>query len=432
MLLSRAILLGAIVLALFFYWAEPARAEGASLFLSPSSGTFYVGSTFNVSVVVNTNGNNINTVRADLKFDPKKLQVVNPTVGKSLIAIWILQPAYSNTDGKISFQGGVPSPGINNSAGLISTISFRVMQPGLTNVSFLNSSLILLDDGKGTNVLNSLNQGQYELTLPPPEGPIVFSPTHPDQNKWYKNNNPTLAWQREDSEGAEYSYSLDQDSQGVPDNIAEGTSTSVSFSNLSDGLWYFHIKAKKGQTWGGTTHYSLAIDTTAPAAFTIKVDPSLKTSVRQPLVYFLTTDALSGLDHYEVKTINLKPDEPGQEAGFFVEAGSPFQLPTLEQGKYLVVVRAFDKAGNWRDGTVKLEITPEGFLVNKDGLWFWGWFLPWWLLILFLLCILILVVIGLLLVWRRHRQIQKVLRQKIKQSESVLAKSREPQDLANN
>ena len=45
------------------------KAEGASLYLSPQTGTFFVGSTFDVSIFVNTNENNINAVKVDLKFD---------------------------------------------------------------------------------------------------------------------------------------------------------------------------------------------------------------------------------------------------------------------------------------------------------------------------------------------------------------------------
>ncbi len=62
-----------------------AQEGGASIYFSPASGTFYVGSTFDVSVFVNTNGNDVNAVRVDLKFDPKKLQVASPTAGKSFI-----------------------------------------------------------------------------------------------------------------------------------------------------------------------------------------------------------------------------------------------------------------------------------------------------------------------------------------------------------
>lgn len=411
---ALTILFGLIIGCLFLPVAV--RAAGASLYFSPNSGTFYVGHTFNVSIFVNTGGNNVNAVRVDLKFDPKKLQIASPTAGRSFISVWISQPSYSNIEGTASFQGGVPSPGINTSSGLVSTITFRAVAPGETSIYFLNSSRVLLNDGKGTNVLSSLGQGVYTLSIPPPEGPRVFSSTHPDQNRWYKNNNPTFSWEKEPGVEA-FSYSLDQDSQGAPDNVPDGEHTSVSFSDLKDGLWYFHIKAKKGEVWGGVSHYLVQIDSSPPASFKPKISPSEKTSVAQPIVSFITTDALSGFDHFEVKVIDISPERKEKEAGFFVEAVSPYKLPVLERGKYMVVVRAFDKASNWRDESLKLEVIPRGFAITKEGIWLWELLIPWWLIILILVLLILLILAILLYIWRRHKKKQAEMQRRLEERE---------------
>ena len=259
------------------------RAEGASLYLSPSSGTFFVGSTFDVSVFVNTGGQNINAVEVNLKFDPTKLQVASPSSGKSFIEVWVAQPSYSNTQGTMSFIGGTPTPGINTSSGLVSTVTFRAITPGETSVYFLDSSKVLRNDSQGTDILTSKSRGVYNIVIPPPEGPKVYSPTHPDQNKWYQDDNPTFSWEKEEGV-TEFSYDISQDPWGTPDNSSEGDYTSVSYSEVEDGLWYFHIKAKKGEIWGGTSHYLVRIDSTSPAMFTPTVEPGEKTTEKQPLV----------------------------------------------------------------------------------------------------------------------------------------------------
>src|SRR3989338_11083342 len=93
---------------------SPARAGAtASLSLSPSQGAFIVGNTFDISIFVNTNGNDINTVEVEMKFSSETLQIVRPSTGQSFISIWITQPTFSNEEGKIRFAGGLPSPGIN-------------------------------------------------------------------------------------------------------------------------------------------------------------------------------------------------------------------------------------------------------------------------------------------------------------------------------
>ena len=72
-----------LVAAAFFALPVAARAAGsASLYVGPSSGTFTVGSTFTVSIYVNTGGQFVNAVEANLSFPPNMLQVVSPTAGK--------------------------------------------------------------------------------------------------------------------------------------------------------------------------------------------------------------------------------------------------------------------------------------------------------------------------------------------------------------
>ncbi|MDO8264967.1 MAG: cohesin domain-containing protein [Candidatus Parcubacteria bacterium] len=415
-----------ILILLMFFWifVPPAKAEGASLYLSPAGGTFFVGSTFDISIFINTGGNNINAVNVELKFDPKKIQIASPTTGKSFIAVWVSQPNYSNINGTASFQGGVPSPGVNTSSGLVSTITFRVITPGETTISLLDSSQILLDDGKGTNILSSLSRGVYTFKIPPPEGPTVFSTTHPDQNKWYNNNSPTFSWEKEEGI-TDFSYTLDDSFFSNPDNISEGDYTSVSFSDLKDKIWYFHIKAKKAGVWGGISNHIIQVDTTPPAFFKLSFEPTLRlplTTSRTPTVSFLTTDNLSGADHYELKIIDLGDSLEKSSPGFFIEASSPYKIPSLTDGEYEILVRAYDVAGNWRDSSQNIEVIPVNkiFYVTKNGVYIFNIFLSWQKVILFLIFLIALILIAVS-TWRRT---QKKLKKEREKLEQILTKTR--------
>src|SRR3989344_4740843 len=154
---------------------EVNAAGSASLSLSPVQGSFIVGNSFDVSIFVNTNGNDINTVEGNLKFSSDTLQIVSPSTGQSFISVWITQPTFSNEEGTIHFAGGLPSPGINTTAGLVSTITFRAKAPGIGTIEILPNSKILLNDGKGTNVLTSVARGTYGLTFAAPGGPGISS-----------------------------------------------------------------------------------------------------------------------------------------------------------------------------------------------------------------------------------------------------------------
>lgn len=349
---------------LFSVWTsypDQARAAGASFFLSPAQGNYFVDSTFEVSILLNTGGTSINAVDAELTFPADKLQVVNPTVSKSFIEIWTNGPSYSNTSGTLSFQGGIPSPGVNVSAGVVSTVQFRAKSAGKAVIKFSDSSKVLANDGNGTNILSSKGQATLNVQLPAPAGPIVSSPSHEDQNKWYRNRTVTLVWESPDG-AKEFSYVLDNNPTTLPEQTTNITTTQLSTEVKSDGIWYFHIRGKNGTGWGGVTHYSLKIDSTSPASFTPQLERKTIAPSTRDVVKFTTTDALSGLDHYEVKIINK--NATGSDTVFFTEQQSPYQLPELGLGSYQVIVRAYDVAGNYTDGIAELTVSANNLTTS--------------------------------------------------------------------
>ena len=372
-----------LALCVMAFWTTPAHA--AKFLLSPSSGTFTVGSTFDVSVFLDTEGKSINTVSAILLFPPDKLQLVSPTVGQSVINVWTAQPVFDNQRGVVSLVGGIPG-GINVQSGLITSLTFRVKQVGSsTLLKFSDESRILANDGSGTDVLGSVQNGVYNLILPPPQGPIVSSETHPDQSKWYSNRNVILRWANTSSV-ENYSYILDDDPLGIPDNISEGNGASIIYKDLTDGTHYFHIKSLRDGVWGGVTSFGINVDTQPPAEFSLDFNPSDRTSSKNQIVNFQTSDSNSGISYYELKVIplNAKAINSKINNNLFVEATSPYQL-SLGVGSYDVIVRAYDKAGNYREIINRLKVvTPVFEIVSGQGIkvfslfvisWFWVWFL---------------------------------------------------------
>jgi len=342
------------------------NAQRASLYFSPSSGTYTVGNTFLVQVKVNSGGVAINAADGTIIFDPDKLEVVRISKEDSIFTLWVQEPTFSNSLGTINFAGGKPSPGFIGAAGTIFNIYFRAKTSGTTNLTFASGS-VLADDGKGTNILGSLGSGVYNLTAKgietvppeeitpqptagPPKAPIVSSPDCPDENRWCSNNSPRLEWKLPEDVIA-ISYAIDKNPTTNPKEIFEPTS-SVSFSNLEDGIWYFHINFKNQYGWGALTHRKLMIDTKPPLPFEIEVKIEDPTDP-QPVLFFDTSDELSGIEYYE---LTIGQGEPFQVRGITKE--NPLKLPPQAAGKHLVVVRAFDKAGNFTDAKKEIEILP--------------------------------------------------------------------------
>lgn len=347
------------------------QTQAANFSISPSNGNFTVGSTFDVSVLVDTKGQEINAVQVNLSFPADKLQLVSPSTGNSIISIYTTPPKYDNSTGRIEIIGGIPN-GINVPSGLITKLTFRVKGIGTASLRFNGESQVLLNDGRGTNVLDDTFGASYKLELPPQQGPLVVSDTHPDQEVWYRNSNVNLQWDLGLPPAENYSYSISDNPSDVPDDSPETSTTSASYNSVSDGINYFHIKAFRDGRWGGVSHYSLKIDNAAPADFKIDISPNARTFITKPFFQFNSSDALSGFDRFELKILPLKIDGRPKavlDDQLFIEAQSPYAAPELLLGSYQVIIRAYDKAGNYREVTRKLEITDSMlWFVGQEGL----------------------------------------------------------------
>ena len=298
------------------------------------------------------------------------------------------------------------------------------MSPGTAVLSF-GQGKVLLNDGLGTNILTQTTNGVFTFQLPPPEeDPSVTSPTDPDQTRWYDSNNVLLEWQTNPGiQGV--SYTLDDNPSGNPDNVSEGVRTSVSYDNVPDGVHYFHIKAMEAGIWGGVTTYAVMTDATPPASFDVVASPSSETTDQHPVFSFGTTDVASGIDHYELKVVPLNPSLAAASDGdssFFVETDSPY-TQALDYGDYDVYVRAYDRAGNYTQEVQRITVTNSVFeVVATRGLRLGGLTVPWLYAGFVSIVILILLVLLALRMWRRHRQIEEILRKGAEAHPDIAAK----------
>ncbi len=346
--------------------------------LSPRSGSFIEGSTFDVPILLNTNGVSINSLEVRLNFDRNKLEIVRPTGSESIIGVWVEPPRFDNKNGTASYVGVITN-GITTNSGLIGTVTFKAKSSGRAVVYIGSDSKVLINDGLGTEIESEFGRSEYSILVKPPEGVKVFSDTHPFQGQWYNNNSPTISWEKDlGVEG--FSYVIDNIPSTVPDNKIISQDTTTAYENLADGLWYFHIKARKNGAWSNTGHFLVRIDTNPPARF--KPDISYLTTkdriADKTLVSFFTTDNLSGIDRYEVGVIDKS--DTSNASPIFVEVESPYQVPVSGSGYMNVMVRAVDGAGNVVD--VSLDIEPQTFVNSffKSN---------WLLLVLILLAVLI-------------------------------------------
>lgn len=374
----KLFLLSVLIIAFFdLFFTNFAKAQNGSLYLSPSSGKVSVGETVSIILRVNTGGVAINAAEGSIVFDQQKLAVTSISKSGSIFSIWASEPKFSNAEGTIEFAGGIPNPGFSGSNGLLLTITFRAKaatnQDGADAV--LVSGAILANDGAGTDILASLGKANFLISpssaiqaIPTPvEKSLdadnlinIKSSTHPNQEKWYSNNDPLFNWELSDGVEA-VSYLVTDKPESNPGTVPDGWVSEAKFTDLVDGVNYFHLRFRRTGIWGSISHFKFQIDSKPPQEFNVLVTDD---NSNEPKLVFESSDDLSGIDHYEIKIDKKEWIVLDKSL-----AGKPYSLINQGHGEHQVIVRAVDGAGNLI--TTSVMITMPGSIWKKfvDMIW---------------------------------------------------------------
>jgi len=134
----------------------------AELDLYPSSGSYSVGDTIEVVIVLSSPDQPANVVSGNLKFSKDLLTLTSISKADSLVSFWQVNPSYSNTDGTIDIGGGAILSGYTGSNGSIATLYFKAKATGSANLTFTKSS-VLADDGQGTEISQSSGKASFQI-----------------------------------------------------------------------------------------------------------------------------------------------------------------------------------------------------------------------------------------------------------------------------
>ncbi|MCK5630345.1 MAG: fibronectin type III domain-containing protein, partial [Nanoarchaeota archaeon] len=154
-------------------------------------------------------------------------------------------------------------------------------------------------------------------TIPPDISSILSSHDEAVWNYKSQNNAAFFSWIGQDSTSGvtAYSYILDQNSHTVPDTIPEGQigmlydETNINYTNVIDGILYFHVKCKdNASNWGDTEHYEIWVDASPPP--TPQMSHPNVTANSSHLTYSWTTsyDPESGPVDYYFELSNSSAD----------------------------------------------------------------------------------------------------------------------------
>ncbi|MGA1821710.1 MAG: C25 family cysteine peptidase [Thermoplasmatota archaeon] len=201
--------------------------------------------------------------------------------------------------------------------------------------------------------------------------PDLSSPTHPDQDRSYSVNDPRLEWTGpEDLSGiAGYYYRLDQDPDSVPDSMSDTYTEdlSIAFTDLSDGIWYFHLTAvdSAGNIGKDPARYRIDIDTVPPTG-SVEIDSENGITVNRTVSLTVGGFDENGIEfmRFSEDRLNWTDWEPYNETGMFnLSEGDGVKTVYLELKDRANLTNTDDCFD-----TVTLDTTPpNGSLSINDG-----------------------------------------------------------------
>jgi hypothetical protein len=139
----------------------PQKAEIREAVLSIDSNQYLLSNKdkINLSVMVLPGGQSINMVQAVIIYPKDKLNALEIDITNSSFSIF-LKKEINTEQGLITIICGQPFPGINQKSN-VADIVFEPLEDGEVNIDFLADSIVLANDGYGTDVLKDMISGNY-------------------------------------------------------------------------------------------------------------------------------------------------------------------------------------------------------------------------------------------------------------------------------
>jgi hypothetical protein len=386
---------------LFFLISIPIFSVfAADLYILPSSKDLNVGDTLNIAVYVDSLDQAMNAVSFRISYPEDLLRFVSLSKTGTIINLWVQEPKGGN--GEVFAEGIVLNPGFTGSRGKILNITFKALNSGKADLSFV-SGAVLANDGLGTNILKNMKGGSYNIRkvsiekpsisyLPTPK---ITSPTHPDQEKWYNNNNPIFEWEL--PEGVvEVRVLYGKNPDAIPTVRYSPPISKRSLTGIPDGTYWFSVQFIGEGIESNVGRFKFNIDTQPPSLEEFSIGIADTNSIRFKIK---AKDELSGIDKIDIYLDNNLISSTSTDVFENI-------IKNVEPGKHIFKGVIYDKTGNSTQKeeiinvpqpTVKTEI-----VVQKDYTLYF--------LLLFALILLIIIVLIIYLTKHRVEIIHKEIR----------------------
>lgn len=150
-----------ILIVVLMLLTRSASAANGVIYVSPENGTYTVGQTFDMHVMVDTDGAPISAAEAEISFNPAGLAVQHISTKGSILETWSTEPTFSNAAGTITFTGWTKDT-YTGKDGLLITVTFKALRD-MTSNARLAAGAILAAGGDGSNIITSMRSATYAV-----------------------------------------------------------------------------------------------------------------------------------------------------------------------------------------------------------------------------------------------------------------------------
>lgn len=321
----------------------PYALYNSTLRLQPEFGIYDVNFEQRISVVVDTGDENINAVQIGLLFDTEAIEVKALETASSTCS-YVIENTIDAHTGLAKLACVILKSEGERGSLKIADVVVVPKQTGTFTLAFdKEETKVFASDGLGTDVLRMSQSGSYTVdnfdpflfTTTTQQSFVIFSPSHPNQSRWYNTDTAHFVWRGK--QGAVYKYAFDSSPDTVPSNSHTTQDSAVTVPVPGDGIFYFHLQLASG---GSTVHYRVQADRTPPSIVSINLSENMIVAGDVVRVSFDGEDVGSGIQKNYYVDLG---------SHLFLPIGSQLFIPFLEAGDQKVVFRVYDNATNYSE-----------------------------------------------------------------------------------
>lgn len=289
-------------------------------------------------ISINGDGSFLKAIEGTINFDSNDFELINVIKSNnSSLERWGIEP-YLIDNGELFFNG-IFNSNLDGQGNELFNIIFKKNNENAKLSLGLNSATILTENNGLKEVASLIEEQENSIFN-------LISSTHPDSNSWYCQKKVKLNWDLP-NDATKVKLLVDKNPISYP-SVDYDYLIKEKEIELSDGIWYFHLRCFTDNGWSEIEHRKIMIDTQNPKSFDV--------NIKDGLIEFSAQDDLSQIEMYgiEIPELNQK----------YFTSEPTFKLSIIKGGTYNTKLRAYDKAGNYleRDELVEIkELTSPHF-----------------------------------------------------------------------